>query len=83
MIEAAILIVFPFAMAFAAISDLLSMTIQNRVSFILLISFAVLAPLTGMPWDVYGLHFAGGAAVLAVTFILFATGTMGAGMPNS
>jgi prepilin peptidase CpaA len=79
MIEAAILIVFPFAMAFAGISDLLSMTIQNRVSLILLVSFAVLAPLTGMPWDVYGLHFAAGAAVLAVTFLLFATGTMGGG----
>ena len=79
MIEAAILIVFPFAMAFAAISDLLSMTIQNRVSLILLIAFATLAPLTGMPWDVYGMHFVAGAAVLAVTFGLFATGTMGGG----
>ena len=27
------------------------MTIQNRVSLILIISFAVLAPLTGMAWD--------------------------------
>lgn len=79
MIEAAILIFFPFAMAFAAISDLLSMTIQNRVSLILLVSFATLAPLTGMPWDVYAMHFGAGAAVLAVTFGLFATGTMGGG----
>lgn len=79
MIEAAILIVFPFAMAFAAISDLLSMTIQNRVSLILLVAFATLAPLTGMPWDVYGMHFVAGTAVLAVTFALFATGTMGGG----
>ncbi|UGX85284.1 A24 family peptidase [Phyllobacterium meliloti] len=79
MIEAAILIVFPFAMAFAGVSDLLSMTIQNRVSVILLVSFAVLAPLTGMPWDIFGLHFAAGGAVLAVTFLLFATGTMGGG----
>ncbi|PRD50576.1 A24 family peptidase [Phyllobacterium myrsinacearum] len=79
MIEAAILIVFPFAMAFAGISDLLSMTIQNRVSLILLAAFAVLAPMTGMPWDIYGLHFAAGAVVLAVTFLLFAMGTMGGG----
>ncbi|ATU92869.1 A24 family peptidase [Phyllobacterium zundukense] len=79
MIEAAILIVFPFAMAFAGVSDLLSMTIQNRVSLILVVSFAVLAPLTGMPWDLYGMHFVAGAAVLAATFALFATGTMGGG----
>ncbi|MGH6860395.1 MAG: A24 family peptidase, partial [Phyllobacterium sp.] len=79
MIEAAILVIFPFAMAFAAMSDLLSMTIQNRVSLLLLVSFAVLAPLTGLAWDAYGLHFLAGAAVLTVTFALFATGSMGGG----
>ncbi|PRD44203.1 peptidase [Phyllobacterium phragmitis] len=79
MIEAAILIVFPFAMAFAAISDLLSMTIQNRVSLILVGAFAILAPLTGMAWDVYALHFAAGFAVLTATFGLFAIRAMGGG----
>ncbi len=79
MIEAAILIIFPFAMLFAAASDLLSMTIQNRVPLILVISFAFLAPLTGMPWDIYGMHFLAAVAVLAATFALFAAGTMGGG----
>jgi prepilin peptidase CpaA len=79
MTEAAILVIFPFAMVFAATSDLLSMTIQNRVSLVLVLSFAVLAPLTGMPWDIYGMHFVAGAAVLAATFALFAAGTMGGG----
>lgn len=79
MIEAIILIVFPFAMVFAAISDLLSMTIQNRVSLMLLVAFAVVAPFTGMGWDQYAMHFVAGAAVLAATFGLFATGTMGGG----
>ena len=79
MIEAAILVVFPFAMAFAAVSDLLSMTIQNRVSLILLLSFALLAPLTGMAWPAYGMHFVAGGVVLAVTFTLFATDSMGGG----
>ncbi len=49
MLIAAILIVFPFAMANAAVSDMLSMTIANRISIILVASFLVLAPLTGMP----------------------------------
>ncbi|CAN7622349.1 prepilin peptidase [Phyllobacterium sp. LjRoot231] len=79
MIEAAILVIFPFAMVFAATSDLLSMTIQNRVPLILLISFTLLAPLTGMPWEIYGMHFLAAAAVLAATFALFAAGTMGGG----
>lgn len=79
MLEALIFVVFPFSMAFAAISDLMSMTIQNRVSIILIASFAVIAPLTGMEWSVFASHWAAGALVLAVTFALFATGTMGGG----
>ncbi len=79
MIEAAILVIFPFCMAFAAVSDLLSMTIQNRVSLLLVASFAVIAPLTGLDWATYGVHFATAATVLAVTFGLFAVGGMGGG----
>lgn len=78
-IEAAIFVVFPFCLAFAAVSDLLSMTIANRVSIILVAGFAVLAPLTGMDWQTYGLHFAAMAMVLAITFMLFAVGGMGGG----
>ncbi|MDN2567347.1 prepilin peptidase [Aquibium sp. A9E412] len=79
MLVAAILVVFPFCMAFAAVSDMLSMTIANRVSLLLVGAFAVIAPLTGMDWSLYGLHFAAGLAVLAVTFTLFAVGGMGGG----
>ena len=35
MIEAAIFVIFPFCMVFAAISDSLSMTIANSVSLLL------------------------------------------------
>ncbi|WP_187969021.1 A24 family peptidase [Aquibium microcysteis] len=79
MIEAAIFVVFPFCLAFAAVSDLLSMTIANRVSIILVATFAILAPLTGMDWQTYGLHFAAMAVVLAFSFSLFAIGAMGGG----
>jgi prepilin peptidase CpaA len=79
MLEAAIFVIFPFCMMFAAISDMLSMTIANRVPIILAAAFAIIAPLTGMDWAVYGLHFAGGALVLVVTFVLFAIGGMGGG----
>ena len=79
MLEALIFVVFPFCMLFAAISDILSMTIANRVSVLLVIVFALVAPLTGMDWATYGWHFAAGFLVLAVTFGLFALGGMGGG----
>lgn len=79
MIEALILVVFPFCMVFAVLSDMVSMTIANRVSLILAATFALVAPFTGMEWSAYGLHFAMAALVLAVTFGLFAVGAMGGG----
>ena len=79
MLEAAILVIFPFCMAFAAISDMLSMTIANRVSLLLVVAFAVIAPLTGMEWTTYAWHFAAAAAVFVATFGLFAIGGMGGG----
>jgi len=79
MLEALIFVVFPFCMVYAALSDILSMTIANTVSAILLLTFAVIAPLTGMEWSAYGWHFAAGGLVLAVTFALFALGGMGGG----
>lgn len=79
MLQAAIFVVFPFCMVFAAVSDMLSMTIANRVSVLLVVTFAVVTPLTGMEWSTYGMHFAAGALVLLVTFGLFAIGGMGGG----
>ena len=58
---------------------MLSMTIANRVSLILIAVFAAAAPFTGMPWPEYGMHFAAAGLVLAVTFALFAIGGMGGG----
>lgn len=79
MLVAAILVIFPFCMVFAAVSDMVSMTIANRVSILLVASFLAIAPLTGMDWATFGLHVAAGALVLAATFTLFAIGGMGGG----
>ncbi|MDZ5700159.1 prepilin peptidase [Chelativorans sp. M5D2P16] len=79
MLEASVFVIFPFCMAFAAVSDMVSMTIANRISLILVAAFVVLAPLTGMPWLAVGMHLAAGMAVLTVTFTLFAIGGMGGG----
>ena len=79
MLEALIFVVFPFCMVFAAVSDMLSMTIANRVSLVLVVTFAVVAPLTGMEWTAYGWHFAAAGLALSVTFAMFAIGGMGGG----
>jgi prepilin peptidase CpaA len=79
MIEAAILVVFPFAMVHAAVSDMLSMTIVNRVSLVLIGAFALIVPFTGMDWHQLFSHVAAFAIVLSVCFGFFALGAMGGG----
>ena len=79
MIQAAILLVFPLCMAMAAFSDMLTMTIPNRLSIILLAAFCVLAPFTGLSLQGFLMHLGGGALVFVVCFALFALGIMGGG----
>src|SRR3954469_20176783 len=79
MADAIRLLLFPALMAFAASSDLLTMTISNRVSLILVGSFFVLAIWSGMPLADIGMHAGAGLAVLVVTFTFFAQGWIGGG----
>jgi prepilin peptidase CpaA len=78
-IDATKLLLFPALMAFAASSDLFTMTISNRVSLILVGGFFALALMTGMNASVIGTHVGGALAVLAVTFVFFARGWIGGG----
>lgn len=73
------LTLFPALMAFAAASDLFTMTISNRVSIALVAGFAALALLGGMSLDVLGSHLGAGALVLVVAFACFAFGWVGGG----
>jgi prepilin peptidase CpaA len=77
--EAIALTFFPATMAFAAASDLLTMTIANRVSLLLVAGFAVVVALSGISGVVVLSHIAAGAAVLAVGFLFFACGWIGGG----
>jgi prepilin peptidase CpaA len=78
-LDAIRLILFPAAMAFAASSDLLTMTISNRLTLALAGGFAVLAFATGMGLHDVGLHLAAGGIVLAIGFGCFAMGWIGGG----
>ncbi|MEP0323651.1 A24 family peptidase [Bauldia litoralis] len=72
-------VLFPIGMAYSAAADLLTMTISNRISLALVAIFLLLAPLTGMDWQTFGMHWAAGGAVLAVSFTFFAFGWIGGG----
>ena len=67
-LDLARLLLFPALMAFAAASDLLTMTIPNRVSLALGGGFVVLALLTGMGFYDVLAHVGAGVVVLAVAF---------------
>jgi prepilin peptidase CpaA len=73
------LLFFPALMAFAASSDLFTMTISNRVTLILVAGFFALALWTGMnPNDMLS-HVGAAIAVLTVSFVFFARGWIGGG----
>jgi prepilin peptidase CpaA len=77
--DAVRMILFPALMAFAASSDLLTMTISNRVSLVLVAGFFALALASGMsPIDV-AYHIAAAAVVLVAAFACFARGWIGGG----
>jgi prepilin peptidase CpaA len=73
------LVLFPAMMAFAASSDLITMTISNRVSLILVGGFLALAFATGMGATDMLWHMAAAAVVLVVAFGFFIQGWIGGG----
>jgi prepilin peptidase CpaA len=66
-------------MAYAAFSDLVSMTIENRVSILLVAGFVGVGLLVGLPLQEMAAHFGVGFACLLLTFAMFAAGWMGGG----
>jgi prepilin peptidase CpaA len=79
LVDAARLLLFPTMMAFAASSDLMTMTISNRVSLALVAGFFALALATGMNIEVLGWHVGASLLVLSVAFVCFARGWIGGG----
>lgn len=78
-LDIARLLLFPALMAFAAASDLFTMTISNRISLALIAGFFALALLGGIGFYNIALHVAAGVTVLAVAFVCFAMGWVGGG----
>jgi prepilin peptidase CpaA len=79
MTDALLLVIFPALMAYAAFSDLFTMTISNWISIVLVLAFVCLGLLVGLPPATIALHLACGFGVLIITFTLFACGWIGGG----
>ncbi|MGE3644891.1 MAG: prepilin peptidase [Beijerinckiaceae bacterium] len=79
MIQFLALLFFPLLMIWAAVSDLMTMTISNRISIALLGFYLLMALLTGQTWPTIGYHLGCGLVVLAITFAMFAFGWIGGG----
>lgn len=75
----ALLGTFPLAMAYAAASDLVSMTISNRLCLFLVVSFAFFAAPLGLGLHDVAWHLVASALVLTGAFSLFAAGWIGGG----
>jgi prepilin peptidase CpaA len=79
MIDTIRLLLFPGLVAFAASSDLFTMTISNKVSLALAGGFFILALAIGMGPSDMGIHAGAGAIVLVVAFVFFTLGWIGGG----
>lgn len=72
-------LVFPACLVWAAISDIRSMTIPNRLTLGLSVAFLPVALLCHLSFTQFGLHVGLGLAGLAFGVILFAFKLMGGG----
>ena len=79
MLDYPVLLLFPAAMAFAAVMDVFTMTIPNRISLALIAGFCVAAPLAGLSLHDTLMHVAAFAVVLAGGIFLFSMRLLGGG----
>ena len=73
------LIFFPAMMVFAALMDVMTMTIRNRLVLAIFAGYAILAPLAGIPPYEMALSLAVAAALCLAGFAMFSLGWIGAG----
>jgi prepilin peptidase CpaA len=74
-----ILAIFPAAMTLAAVTDLFTLTVPNRIVVALALLFFLAAPLAGLGLADMGVHAGLALAALALGFTLFSLGLVGGG----
>jgi len=76
---ACFVVAFVALMLAAAVSDIASMTIPNRIPLAIAALFPLAALAAGMPWVALAWQVAFGAAALAIVFLMFNFNMMGGG----
>jgi prepilin peptidase CpaA len=79
LIQVAVLIIFPALLIVAALTDLTSFTIPNRLSLLLAAAYPLAALALGRPFGEIGICLAIGAGALVVAVGMFAAGWIGGG----
>lgn len=79
MLDYPVLLLFPVALMIAAVSDIMTMTIPNRLSLALIAAFPIAAFMAGLPMATALMHLAAFAIVLALCFGLFSVNLLGGG----
>jgi prepilin peptidase CpaA len=73
------LILFPLAMVYAGIMDLVTLKIRNVLVAAIAVGWFILAPLAGFALSELGWSLAIAGSVLALTFLFFSLGWIGGG----
>lgn len=79
MLEIFVMVVLPALLVVAAVADLFTMTIPNRLVLAIAAAFLFAAPLAGLSLAEIGGHVAAAAIVLAIGVALFIPGWIGGG----
>ena len=79
MFEYPVLLLFPAALAYAAVMDIFTMTIPNRISLALIAGFPLAALMAGFPMHTTLMHLAAFAIILAFGIGFFAFNLLGGG----
>lgn len=79
MYHTVILTVLPFCLVIAALTDFFEMTIPNWISALLVLSFLLVSPFSGLTLIDLGWHMAAASVVFVACFTLFAFNVMGGG----
>ena len=74
-----LLTIFPLIVLYAALIDMFTMTITNRTTLLLTISFFPLAIFIGLGFEDIAWHLAAGLLTLAIGIALFSFGFIGGG----
>jgi prepilin peptidase CpaA len=78
-LELALFLSFPAALAFAGAMDFFTMTIPNRITVAIIVAFVAAAVLSPLGWSALASHVGAGLLMLGIGIGMFAMGWVGGG----